>query len=99
MPSDPIIDICGQLSVVAEHIGNLSGGIEAAEKSGDKELSASYEEMRFTELEHAQRLVLLLTGRIAGENQPHPESEEHQDENTGSAFAEGELTDNIGSEE
>ena len=61
---DVISSICSQLGIAAERIEGLSLELERLEAGPHNVLMAYYQEMRLTELENMQRLVLELTKTI-----------------------------------
>lgn len=84
--------LCKQLRSTYDRIDSLTDEIINAMEQKDDVLVEEFTNMRMTELEHAQRLTLALTEFIVGDV---PE-EANTDEGEGSAFAAGELTDNLG---
>lgn len=64
MEEDVISSICSQLGIAAERIEGLSLELERLEAGPHNVLTAYYQEMRLTELENLQRLVLELTKTI-----------------------------------
>lgn len=94
-------DVCQQIEKTCQKIGSLTMGTEQHENNSNELLLDTYEDMIFGELEHLQRLTLVLTQLITqGEDgEPSASSEEtvnEDDAGGGSVFAEGELTSNIG---
>lgn len=84
--------LCRQLKSLYDRIDILTDEIVNATAQDDQTLVDEYTDMRMQELEQAQRLTLALTEMIIGEL---PENV-NTDEGEGSAFAEGDLTDNLG---
>lgn len=84
--------LCKQLRSLYDRIDSLTDEIINATEQKDEVLVEEYTDMRMKELEQAQRLTLALTELIV---EDIPE-EANADEGEGSAFAEGELTDNLG---
>lgn len=94
-------DVCQQIEKTCQKIGSLTMGTEQHENNSNKLLLDTYEDMIFGELEHLQRLTLVLTQLVTqGEDgEPSASSEEtvnEDDAGGGSVFVEGELTSNIG---
>ena len=84
--------LCKQLRSIYDRIDSLTDEIINAAEQKDEVLVDEFTNMRMQELEQAQRLTLALTELIVGDV---PE-DTNTDEGEGSAFAEGELTDNLG---
>lgn len=84
--------LCKQLCSLFDRIDSLTDEIINAKEQKDQVLVDEFTDMRMQELEQAQRLTLALTEMIV-EGVPE---EANADEGEGSAFAEGELTDNLG---
>jgi hypothetical protein len=93
-----ITEISHQLVKIHERIESLTSTIAHNEMEGNEELVSVYADMRLDELEHAQKLTLTLTQMIIQDTDSPAESE-HTDENDGSVFAEGDLTDTKDGEE
>ena len=94
-------DVCQQIEKTCQKIGSMTMGLEQLENGGNDALLETYEDLRFGELEHLQRLTLALTQLITqeedGDNSASSETIVNEDDaNGGSVFAEGELTSNIG---
>lgn len=84
-----ISEISHQLVKIYERIENLSSNIAHQDMEGDTELVEVYTGMRLDELEHAQKLTLMLTEMILGDADTNAVN---TDEGEGGVFAEGELT-------
>lgn len=84
--------ICKQLRSLYDRIDSLTDEIINAMEQKDEVLVDEFANMRMQELEQAQRLTLALTELIVDDV---PEKE-NIDEGEGSAFAAGELTDDLG---
>lgn len=94
-------DVCQQIEKTCQKIGSLTMGTEQHENNSNELLLDTYEDMIFGELEHLQRLTLVLTQLITqgedGESSASSEETVNEDDaDGGSVFAEGELTSNIG---
>lgn len=94
-------DVCQQIEKTCQKIGSLTMGTEQHENNSNELFLDTYEDMIFGELEHLQRLTLVLTQLVTqGEDgEPSALSEEtvnEDDADGGSVFVEGELTSNIG---
>lgn len=82
-----VFQICTQIEKAADRISELSNAVQQSAAEAP-ELSATFENQAIDELAHLQQLMLALTDILL------PAEETALDE--GGAFAEGELTDNIG---
>lgn len=96
-----ISDVCLQIEKTCQKISSLTMGTEQHENNSNDVLLETYEDMIFGELEHVQRLTLVLTKLIAqeedGETSASSEETVNEDDaGGGSVFAEGDLTSNIG---
>lgn len=86
MNSCIVHEICEQVKQTAERISTLGCAIQSA-TAEKPDLAATFENQSIDELSHLQQLMLALTDMLLP-------TDANADE--GSAFAEGELTDNIG---
>lgn len=80
-----VFQICTQIEKAAERISELGNAIQTTAAEAPV-LSATFENQCYDEVAHLQQLVLALTDIVL--------PAENADE--GGAFAEGELTDDIG---
>lgn len=84
--------LCKQLRSIYDRIDSLTDETVNAMEQNDEVLVYEFTHMRMQELEQAQRLTLALTELIVGDV---PE-DANTDEGEGSAFAVGELIENLG---
>lgn len=94
-------DVCQQIEKTCQKIGSLTMGLEQHENNSNEALLDTYEDLIFGELEHIQRLTLVLTQLITqedggDESASSEETVNEDDAGGGSVFAEGDLTSNIG---
>ena len=82
--------ICSQICRACGTIAGLTEGI------GTSGLGETYKDLRMDELEHAQILILRLTELITADSPEFAGEEPAEDGDSGSVFAAGDLTDEMG---
>ena len=93
-----INELSRYLAKTSELIEEFTHGIASNEMEGKSDFVSLYSDMRLDELEHAQRLMLLMTDAIV-QDTPENSPAENADEDEGSVFAEGDLDCNKNDEE
>lgn len=91
--------VCKQLGRIFSSISDLTDEIDNVVEQKSQDLTYEYADMRMQELEQAQRLIIVLTEMIVDNTDMifNKASADNTDEDDGSVFAEGELTDKLGS--
>ena len=87
-----IMDLAILMGKACDSITTAASSVAAAEQNSNDDLVETYKGFMLTELENLQHMVLTLTGFVAEAAQ---DGDLRQDD-AGSVFQEGELTDDLG---